>query len=214
MKRRASSVLGAEKNASARTALDDAAAMQQHDLAGEAPASPRSCVDITTLMPRAATARMMSSIALVAAGIEARGRLVEEQHLADRLRERAREREPLLLAAGEPARRPLAEPAEADQREQLADARVALGARHAGCRERVARCWPAALRRSITGRWNTMARRVGGTCSRPPQVTRPRDGRDETHREPQQRGLAGAVRSDQHGRCPGRERQRDACRGS
>jgi len=38
----------------------------------------RLAVDITTLMPRAATERMTSSIALVAAGIEARGRLVEQ----------------------------------------------------------------------------------------------------------------------------------------
>jgi hypothetical protein len=33
----------------------------------------------------------------------------------------------------------------------------------------------AALRRSITGRWNTIARRVGAMFSRPPQVTRPRE---------------------------------------
>src|SRR5262249_36412695 len=35
---------------------------------------------------------------------------------------------------------------------------------------------PAALRRSIAGRWNTMARCVDAACSRPPQVTRPRVG--------------------------------------
>jgi hypothetical protein len=35
---------------------------------------------------------------------------------------------------------------------------------------------PAALRRSIVGRWNTMARCVDAACSRPPQVTRPRVG--------------------------------------
>ena len=79
----------------------------------------------------------MSSIALVAAGIEARGRLVEEQHL--RLAgERARERQPLLLAAGQPARRPLAEPVEADQREQLARRAPRARRADAGGRERVA----------------------------------------------------------------------------
>ena len=99
--------------------------MQQHDLAGEPRASPRSCVAITTLMPRAATARMMSSIALVAAGIEARGRLVEKQHLGI-AGERAREREPLLLAAGEPPRRPVAETGKPDELQQFRDARGAL----------------------------------------------------------------------------------------
>ena len=34
----------------------------------------------------------------------------------------------------------------------------------------------AALRRSITGRWNTMARRVGAQSMRPPQVIRPELG--------------------------------------
>src|SRR5882724_11884986 len=34
----------------------------------------------------------------------------------------------------------------------------------------------ATLRRSITGRWNTMARRTGGTSATPSQVTRPMDG--------------------------------------
>ena len=33
-----------------------------------------------------------------------------------------------------------------------------------------------ALRLSIAGRWNTMARRIGGTSSRPPHVMRPREG--------------------------------------
>src|SRR5437868_15509837 len=32
------------------------------------------------------------------------------------------------------------------------------------------------LRRSITGRWNTMARRFGGASVTPSQVTRPADG--------------------------------------
>src|SRR4051812_30122325 len=35
---------------------------------------------------------------------------------------------------------------------------------------------PATLRRSMTGRWNTMARLIGGTPATPPQVTWPCDG--------------------------------------
>src|ERR1043165_3607936 len=35
---------------------------------------------------------------------------------------------------------------------------------------------PATERRSITGRWNTMARLIGGTPATPSQVTWPRDG--------------------------------------
>ena len=69
--------------------------------------------------------------------IEARGRLVEEQHLGV-ARERARQRQPLLLAAGQPPRRAAAEAREPDQREQFGDAAGARGARHAGGGERVA----------------------------------------------------------------------------
>ena len=34
----------------------------------------------------------------------------------------------------------------------------------------------ATVRRNITGRWNTMARRFGDAFARPPQVTRPAVG--------------------------------------
>jgi putative molybdopterin biosynthesis protein len=69
--------------------------------------------------------------------IEACGRLVEEEHLWV-LGQRARECEPLLLAAGQLARRARAEPVEADQRQQLGDARFAGGARDRGSGERIA----------------------------------------------------------------------------
>ena len=49
-----------------RAGLDQPAAMQQHNLAASRLAWPRSCVDITTLTPRAAIARTTSSIILVA----------------------------------------------------------------------------------------------------------------------------------------------------
>ena len=88
-------------------------------------ASPRSWVAITTLMPRAPTARMMSSTALVAAGIEARGRLVEKQHCRI-ARERAGQRQPLLLAAGQPPRRPVGEMRRARRSSSSSSARALL----------------------------------------------------------------------------------------
>ena len=55
------------------------------------------------------------------AGIEVRGRLVEEQHLRMQ-RPGARQREALLLAAGEHARRPVRESREARPRRSAASA--------------------------------------------------------------------------------------------
>src|SRR5215467_479674 len=69
-------------------------------------------------------------------GIEACGRLVEQQDLRF-LGERARERQPLLLAARELARRPAAEPDQADERTELVGAGSALAARYPGGRERI-----------------------------------------------------------------------------
>src|SRR5262249_61417764 len=69
--------------------------------------------------------------------IEARGRLIEEQNLR-RLGERAREREPLLLAAGKFSRRPVGERGEADLFEQIAGGLRALAARDASGGKRVA----------------------------------------------------------------------------
>ena len=133
MKRRAASVCGAEKNASAGAALDDAAAVQQHDLAGEPPRL-AEIVRRHHHLDAARGDRADDVLDRLGGGrIEARGRLVEKQHL--RIPgERARERQPLLLAAGELARRPLAEPVEADQRR---------AARRHG-RSRSARATPAA----------------------------------------------------------------------
>ena len=101
-------------------------------------ASPRSWVDITTLMPRCADGADDVLDRLGGGGIEARGRLVEEQH-GGIARERARQREPLLLAAGQPPRRhDRPSCAEADQLQQFADAARVFGARHAGGAQRVA----------------------------------------------------------------------------
>src|SRR5262249_40858470 len=66
--RRASSVLGAEKKASAGPLSITRPRCTSTISPASRLASPRSWVDITTLMPLAATLRMTSSIALVAAG--------------------------------------------------------------------------------------------------------------------------------------------------
>ena len=68
-------------------------------------------------------------------GIEARGRLVEEQH-GRIARQRPRQRQPLLLAAGQPSRGAVGQMAEADQFEQFVDARARV--RRAACRRRAA----------------------------------------------------------------------------
>ena len=91
-----------------RAALDDAAAMQQHDLAGEAP----RLAEIVRRHHDLDAARGDGADDVLdrlgGGRIEARGRLVEKQHL--RIPgERARQRQPLLLAAGQLARRAVAE---------------------------------------------------------------------------------------------------------
>lgn len=76
-------------------------------------ASPRSWVDITTLMPRWLTAQITSSIALVPAGSRLCGGLVKEQYGGVAC-ERTRKREALLLASGQPAGRTVSQVFEAN----------------------------------------------------------------------------------------------------
>ena len=175
--------------------------------------APRSCVAITTLTPRARDGADDVLDRLGGGGIEARGRLVEKQHLRI-ARERARQRQPLLLAAGQPPRRPVGRgrrgrPARAIRRCARARSRAARrrrAARSGRWRRRCAAAWPGA-----GTRWRAAS---AATLSRPPQVTRPRERRDQAHRDAQQRGLAGAVRADQHGRRARRERRARCGRGS
>ena len=89
------------------------------------------------------------------AGIEARGRLVEEQHFRPQ-RPGARQREALLLAAGQHARRPVREVREPDLAPAPRARRARARAATPGDLQRVATL-PSAERRSITGRWNTIA---------------------------------------------------------
>ena len=105
-------------------------------------------------------------------GIEAGGRLVEEQKIGV-ARERARQRQPLLLAARQPARRPALEPADADVGHQLRDARCAPRARHVRGGERIADIAGGAAPQhgGALEQEGAPGRRL--KCSRPPQVISP-----------------------------------------
>ena len=197
MKRRASSVLGSAKNVSAAPLSITRPRCMSTISPARRLASPRSCVDITTLIPRAATTRMTSSIALVAAG----SRLAvgsSSRRILRLLGERARERDPLLLATGELSRQPAAKPGKADDSGELVDAGSALRARHAGGRERITDVAGGAAtehRRALEH--DGAMRRLGGLAASPGHAAA--HGRNQAHDQAQQRGLACAVRSDQHG---------------
>ena len=82
-------------------------------------ASSRKCVVSTTLTPSARSRRISSQVARRACGSMPGGRLVQEHQLgtAD---QRQRERQPLLLAAGQPLDRGAGDVGQPDQLEQLA----------------------------------------------------------------------------------------------
>ena len=72
--------------------------------------------------------------------------------------------------------------------------------------------WPARERRSITGRWNTMASCLAAAPRRPADAARGR--RQQPVQQPQQHRLARAVRADHEQRRPGLDRQRRRRAGS
>ena len=188
-----------------RTVLDQPAAMQQHDRRRQAVSlAPRSCVAITTLTPRALTARTMSSIALVAAG----SRLAvgsSRNSTVGIARQRARECQPLLLAAGQTPRRSAFEAGEPDEREQFGGAAGALATRHACRSQRVADiAGGAAPEHDRALEQNGAAVRRRGVATAPGDAAA-RDG-DKSHGRAQQRGLAGAVRANQNSRSTRPER--------
>ena len=138
------------KNDAAAARLHDAAAVKHDDVAGE-PAR------FAEIMGRhhdldAAVAHSADDVfhRLGGGRIEARGRLVEKQHRRI-ARERPRQRQPLLLAAGQPSRGAIGEMTETDQFEQLAGAARML-ARGMPAARSAKRILAAALRRSIAGR--------------------------------------------------------------
>ena len=154
----ASAVCGVSKNDAAAAGLHDAAAVKHDDVAGE-PARLAEIVgrhhDLDVAFADGADDVLHR---LGGGGIEACGRLVEKQH-GRIARERARQRQPLLLAAGQSARGAIGETSEADQFEQFA--RCGARAPRAECRRRAAR----------SGYWR---RRCGGAS--PAAETRWRAG--------------------------------------
>ena len=144
-------------------------------------ASPRSWVDITTLMPRAATARTTSSTALVAAG----SRLAVGSSRNSTAGSRASARASASRCCSPPESRRAgrsAELSEAHQAEQFAScvARV----RRAGCRRHAAhsgywrrRC--AGASSDAGTRWRAERR----TCSTPAPGDAPVRRRDQPHRQ-------------------------------
>src|SRR6516164_1593876 len=199
---------GVSKECVGRAALDHASAMHEHDLAGEAPRlaevmrrhhhlDPARSNDADDVLDRLGRGR-----------VEARGRLVEQENLR-LFGESARERQPLLLAAGELSRRPAAEAAEADDSDEFVDAGSAIRARHAGGRERitdVAGGAAAEHRRALEH--DGAMRRLGSRTASPGHAST--HGCNRAHEQAQQRGLARAVRSDQHGGPAGSEGEGDA----
>ena len=87
--------------------------------------TPRAVIDAHDVLDR-----------LGGGGVEAGGRLVEEQH-GGIAGEGARQRQPLLFAAGQAPRRPALEARQPDIGHQFADAGFALRARHLGRGQRV-----------------------------------------------------------------------------
>ncbi len=182
--------------------------MQEHDVAGE----PARLAEIVSRHHHLDAARGDGADDVLdrlgGGGIEARGRLVEQQHgrLAG---ERAAERQPLLLAAGQPARRSRRHAVETDERQQLGDPRIVALARHTGRVQRVAdvafRASPQ-HHRALEHEGAPDRRRIGDTVPGDAAVRR----RQQPHRDAKQRGLAGAVRPDQHGRRAGPDVERHA----
>src|SRR5215510_14835867 len=124
------------------------------------------------------------------------------------LGERTREREPLLLAAGEFSRRAVGEIHQAHQRQQLSHAHGVLAAWEMGGIERIAQVRLGAAAEhdwALEHDGPSIWRRVRASA---PGHT-PGGRREETHREPQESGLTAAVWPNDNGRQTGIERKPD-----
>ncbi len=138
-------------------------------------------------------------------GIEIGGRLVEQQDLRI-ARQRAGQRQPLLFAAREPPCRTLRQIGEPDAIQQCGNTRHALAARSAGLRQRIAdigRNSPSQHDRPL--KQNRAAHRLAVSPAAPANSSGRR--RRKPHAEPQQAGLARAVRPHDQRRRARRNRQ-------
>src|SRR5499433_2467844 len=196
---------GREKENLGRTVLDHAAAMHEHDLAGE----PLGFAEIVGRHYHfdAAHGHSANDVldCLGCGRIEARGRLVQKENVR-LLGKRARERQPLLLAAGKLSCRPAAE---ADQGAELIQAPVARSALHAGGRERVADVAGGAAAKHHRALKHDGASRGRHLLASAPAHS-PARRRDQAHGQTQQRSLAGAVRADDDRGRSSRKLERDA----
>ena len=185
---------GELKKCCGRRGLDHAAAVQQHDVARE-PARLAEIVRRHHDLDAARGDRADDVLDRLGRGrIEARGRLVEKQDLRI-ARERARQREPLLLAAGQAARRAVA---------RARRARPAPAVRRCApriARRAAARAHSAILAAGAAPEHGRPLEHDGAPRRRrllaPPQVTRPAVGAISPMASAQQRGFARAVRADQ-----------------
>src|SRR5215468_4904457 len=197
--RRASSVLGAEKKASAGALSITRPRCTSTISPASRLASPRSWVDITTLMPLAATLRITSSIALVAAG----SRLAVGSSSRRICGSLASARASASRCCSPP------ESLRAGRRSSPLRPSSAPRPRHAGGSERIAdiaRGTAAQHRRPLEHDCAMRGRRL--LAAAPAHA--PARGRDQPHDKPQQRGLACAVRADQHRGRSSHKRKRDA----
>src|SRR6185312_1532235 len=135
--------------------------------------------------------------------IEARGRLVEEQH-GRIARQGARERETLLLATRQSPRRTRPQIFEPDELEQFGCSLLPIRAEDVRSLERIAYVAGRAAPEHDRALEHDGAVRRRHRFAAAPGYAAARD-RDKSHRDTQQRGLAGAVRSDQDCRRSGSE---------
>ena len=194
-KRRASSVDGDVKN------CGDAprSTMRPPARNTTSPASrlawPRSCVAMTILTPSAAVRVTMSSTRLGRGGVEAGGRLVEEEHLG-RAGKRARESKALLLAARETTGGTVGQCCQPDLREQLSyRCRIGCATR---CRQRESDIGC----RSSPQHHRLLEHDGAARCARrrtPAEGDASGAWRNEAHAKLDERRLARAVGTEQHG---------------
>ncbi len=126
--------------------------------------------------------------------IEIGGRLVEQKNLGI-ASQRARQRQPLLFAARKPPRRSLRQIGQPDPLQQRGDPLRTFAARDAGQRQRIGDIGgggPSQHHRTLKQDRATRHRAIGAAS--PTDVSG--RWRIQSHAEPQQAGLAGAVRSD------------------
>ena len=199
---------GQREKSGGRRALDEPSLVQEQDLVAEAARLPevvRAHHDLRS----GVTDRLDDPFHLGACSrVEARGGLVQEQHLRSQC-PGAREREPLLLAAREHARGAVREMCEPDALERRACLRLAVGAGDSGEAERVL---------DVRDRRSPQHHRPLEHHRLPPPLARPlRHGpldapgrrRKQPVAEPHEHALPCPVRPEDDRARPGLEHERD-----